>query len=107
MDISNVSSETLDAYSSDKKQEKIQAINFKNLFIYITNELKNLGLQLADNSTTSITIRGIKFDNKNSTGALFYLQQYSNELQNINSFASDIMSKTAALDEQASKMIGG
>jgi|GEM_PF-4364359 len=104
---SDLAIDTVSALIGSNAKKSPGASNFKNLFIFIADELRDLGVQMADQSKEGITIDGLFFENKNATGALFALQRYTTKLENINSFASDLLAKFNSINEQASKMISG
>ena len=99
-----ISLNKLSAASSDN-QLKSKETGFKSLFIEISKKLDNISIQLSDQSTTSITFDGKTYQDKNSTQVQFLLQTYMSKLENIKTFAQDMLSKKFSLDDSASKMI--
>ncbi len=110
MDIStDTSTSNIAAASSDmftQSASKSRSTDFKCLFSYVYNELKNISEQLADPNTTSIVVGGQTLPDKSSPGTMFSITRYTNNLDNLNSMAMDLLTKKGSFEDQVSKMVG-
>lgn len=102
--IDNLSQSDSISSSSGRSEKGSKVIDFKNLFLFISKEMTNISKALADDSEY-IYLKGQKLK-KGSAETLFVIQQYTNELENTNSLAMDLMNKAKAFDDQASRIIG-
>lgn len=77
--------------------------SLKTFFKVLTAKIENIARQLADPTVTNVTIEGTTVD-KTTTGGLFYIQQKSQEIQNVYQVASSVKSVVDTLNKNASKM---
>ncbi|MCX5749346.1 MAG: hypothetical protein NTZ10_03770 [Candidatus Saganbacteria bacterium] len=82
------------------------SFGFKNLFIYLYDALNKVSMEMADPTTKSIEINGIKLDDKSSAAALFVINRYTSQLESINTMAMDLLTKQGSFQDSVSKLIG-